>query len=125
MTARDHAQTLELAGEVWPEAETFGEREPGGRRAKARASWPGVIRALRSWARDERPDVALSHNSYAQIVAARSLGIPAVTAMDFEHQPSTTSLSGSHRWCWCPRPSRPTSPGDRAQVPPSSSATPG
>ena len=34
------------------------------------------------------PDVALSHNSYAQIAAARSLGIPAVTAMDFEHQPA-------------------------------------
>jgi hypothetical protein len=35
-----------------------------------------------------RPDVALSHNSYGQIVAARALRIPAVTAMDFEHQPA-------------------------------------
>jgi predicted glycosyltransferase len=32
--------------------------------------------------------VALSHNSYAQVVAARHLGIPTVTAMDFEHQPA-------------------------------------
>ena len=30
----------------------------------------------------------MSHNSYAHIVAARSLGIRAVTAMDFEHQPA-------------------------------------
>ena len=44
--------------------------------------------ALRRWARTTCPDVAVSHNSYAQIVAARSLGIRAVTAMDFEHQPA-------------------------------------
>ena len=30
----------------------------------------------------------MSHNSYAQIVAARTLGVPIVTAMDFEHQPA-------------------------------------
>ena len=35
-----------------------------------------------------RPDVALSHNSYSQIVAAFRLGIPAITAMDYEHQPA-------------------------------------
>src|SRR5207247_3749961 len=46
------------------------------------------IRALASWARRERPDIALSHNSYGQIVAARLLGIRAVTAMDYEHQPA-------------------------------------
>ncbi len=43
---------------------------------------------LRRWAVRIGPDVALSHNSYAQIAAARTLGIPAVTAMDFEHQPA-------------------------------------
>lgn len=43
---------------------------------------------LRRWAARVCPDVALSHNSYAQIAAARSLRIPAVTAMDFEHQPA-------------------------------------
>ncbi len=46
------------------------------------------MRELRRWARGARPDVALSHNSYAQIVAARSAGVRAVTAMDFEFQPS-------------------------------------
>jgi hypothetical protein len=43
---------------------------------------------LRSFAQRTRPDLALSHNSYAQLAAARSLDIPSVTAMDFEHQPS-------------------------------------
>jgi predicted glycosyltransferase len=43
---------------------------------------------LRAFAQRASPDVALSHNSYAQLAAARSLRIPAVTAMDFEHQPA-------------------------------------
>jgi len=33
-------------------------------------------------------DLALSHNSYAQSLAARALGIPFVTSMDYEHQPA-------------------------------------
>ncbi len=30
----------------------------------------------------------ISHNSYAQALAARMLGIPFVTSMDYEHQPA-------------------------------------
>ena len=34
------------------------------------------VAELRSWAaRQARPDVALSHNSYGQIIAARWLGV--------------------------------------------------
>ena len=58
------------------------------RRAAKVATLGERIRDLRRWAARVGPDVALSHNSYAQIVAARSLRIPAVTAMDFEHQPA-------------------------------------
>ncbi len=87
VTVRDHAQTLELARERWPAAELIGGASPGGRTAKARAIVERLA-ALRRWARQRRPDVALSHNSYAQILAARSLRIPAVTAMDYEHQPA-------------------------------------
>src|SRR6266542_302295 len=36
----------------------------------------------------ERAEVAFSHGSYAQISAARLLGVPAVTMMDYEHQPA-------------------------------------
>lgn len=87
VTARDHAQTVALARERWPEVDVLGVESPHGRGAKARAS-AARVRMLRRWARAHRPDVALSHNSYDQILAARSLGIPVVTAMDFEHQPA-------------------------------------
>jgi predicted glycosyltransferase len=86
-TVRDHAQTAELARERWPDAEVIGGPSPAGRASKARAIVARSL-ALARWARAERPDVALSHNSYAQIVAASLTGVPAVTAMDFEHQPA-------------------------------------
>jgi hypothetical protein len=87
VTVRDHAQTAELARERWPDAVVVGGPSPAGRVAKARAL-AARARGLARWARAERPDVALSHNSYAQIVGARLVGVPAVTAMDFEHQPA-------------------------------------
>jgi uncharacterized protein len=86
-TARDNAQTVELAQQRWPKVEVIGGQSPHGRARKV-ASIGRRVAALRNWASAYRPDVALSHNSYAQIVAARSLGLPAVTAMDFEHQPA-------------------------------------
>src|SRR5205823_5258573 len=48
----------------------------------------GRAAALRKWARARGFDLALSHNSYAQIAAAAALGIKAVTLMDYEHQPA-------------------------------------
>jgi uncharacterized protein len=87
LTARDNAQTVELARERWPEVEVIGGDSPKGKAAKIAA----IVRRvadLRRWAAARRPEVALSHNSYAQIMAARSLRIPVVTAMDFEHQPA-------------------------------------
>jgi hypothetical protein len=87
VTARDNAQTAELARERWPTAEVIGGVSPRRRLAKV-ATLSERIAGLRRWAAAAKPDVALSHNSYAQIVAARTLGIPAVTAMDFEHQPA-------------------------------------
>jgi predicted glycosyltransferase len=87
VTARDNAQTVELARERWPAVEVIGGGSPRRRWAKV-ATLSERISGLRRWAAGVKPDVALSHNSYAQIVAARSLGVPAVTAMDFEHQPA-------------------------------------
>lgn len=87
VTVRDNAQTVELALKRWPRAEVIGGQSPRHRLAKA-ATIVDRIRVLRRWAQGSRPDVALSHNSYAQIVAARRLGIHAVTAMDFEYQPA-------------------------------------
>ena len=87
VTARDNAQTLELAQERWPSVTAIGGPSPKGRAAKTRTLARRVI-DLRRWARAARPNVALSHNSYAQIVAAYGLRVPVVTAMDFEHQPA-------------------------------------
>lgn len=87
LTARDHAQTVPLARGVWPDVAVIGGASPPGRVRKAAAI---VSRAhgLRRFARATLPDVALSHGSYAQIVAARSARVPAVTMMDYEFQPA-------------------------------------
>jgi uncharacterized protein len=87
VTARDNAQTVELASQRWPDVTVIGGLSPKGRKAKARAMARRVL-DLRRWAKSQRPDLALSHNSYGQLVAARTLNIPSVTAMDFEHQPA-------------------------------------
>jgi predicted glycosyltransferase len=87
VTARDNAQTVELGRKRWPELTVIGGTSPKGRVAKAR-QMADRVSALARWAADAEPDVALSHNSYGQILAARRLAIPAVTAMDFEHQPA-------------------------------------
>jgi predicted glycosyltransferase len=87
LTTRDHAQTAELARERWSDVRLIGGPSPSGRVRKA-ASIAARVRDLARFARATRPDVAVSHNSYAQIAAARLASVPAVTAMDFEHQPA-------------------------------------
>jgi predicted glycosyltransferase len=87
VTVRDHGQTLALARRWCDDLVVVGDQSPSGRAAKGR-SIAGRAAALRRLAARERPDVALSHNSYAQLVAARWAGIPAVTMMDYEHQPA-------------------------------------
>lgn len=87
LTARDHAQTRALAEDAWPDVRVIGGRSPSGRLAKGRSIASRAL-ALRHFARERRPDVALSHGSYAQVLAARAARIPAVTMMDYEHQPA-------------------------------------
>ena len=86
-TVRDHAQTRELALQNWPDAEVIGRESRAGAIAKG-AGLAGRVGALARWARRRGIDVALSHNSYAQICAARLAGARVVTAMDYEHQPA-------------------------------------
>ncbi len=87
VTARDFAQTVELAERAGLSPVMIGAH--GGRRLGGKArelggrAW-GLVR----WARGKRFDLAVSHNSYAQIIAARALRIPAATLMDYEHQPA-------------------------------------
>jgi uncharacterized protein len=86
-TAREFAETIPLARDAGFEAHVVGVH--GGRAVSAKAgtlmsrAW-----ALAGWARTRRFDLALSHNSYSQIIAARALGIKAVTMMDYEYQPA-------------------------------------
>jgi predicted glycosyltransferase len=87
VTARDNAQTVELTLERWPNATIIGGESPKSRAHKARVMVER-IRTLGRWAQGFRAEVALSHNSYGQIVAARTLGLPVVTAMDYEGQPA-------------------------------------
>lgn len=86
ITARDNAQTRDLTIRRWPDATVIGGSSPPGRAGKAAAIGTRVA-GLRRWAAVARPELALSHNSYAQILAARSRGVRTVTAMDYEHQP--------------------------------------
>jgi predicted glycosyltransferase len=87
MTARDFAQTVELAREAGLEPVVIGGF--GGRALAGKAgNLIGRAARLARWARGRGFDLALSHNSYAQVGAARALSIPAVTLMDYEHQPA-------------------------------------
>jgi predicted glycosyltransferase len=97
LTARPHAGTVELASLRWSDVTVVGEPSPPGPLAKG-SSIVRRARALARFVRSARPAVALSHGSYAQIVAARTARIPVVTMMDYEHQPANhLSFRLAHR----------------------------
>jgi predicted glycosyltransferase len=87
LTARDHAQTVELARARWPDVEVIGHSSPAGITAKGRHI---ISRAagLRQFAARRGAQVAFSHGSYAQLIGAATLGIGSATMMDYEHQPA-------------------------------------
>ena len=87
ITARDFAQTVELATKAGMTPHVIGGHGGGTITGKA-GNLVGRAAALRKWARDRGFDRAVSHNSYAQIAAAAALGIKTVTLMDYEHQPA-------------------------------------
>lgn len=87
ITARDFAQTVALAMKAGMTPHVIGGHGGGTISGKA-GNLVGRAAALRKWARDRGFDLAVSHNSYAQIAAAAALGIKAVTLMDYEHQPA-------------------------------------
>ena len=86
-TARDFAETVALAEQSQLRAVTIGGYG-GGRVAGKASNLASRAWELARWARGRRFDLAVSHNSYAQILAARSLRLPTVTLMDYEHQPA-------------------------------------
>lgn len=86
-SAREFAETVPLARAAGFDAEVVGVH--GGRAVAAKTgNLIGRAVALARWARARRFDLAVSHNSYAQILAARALGLKSVTLMDYEYQPA-------------------------------------
>ena len=87
VTARAFAETVELA-----EAAGFAPQVIGGHGGGKLSGKAGNLvqraLALARWARGRDLDLALSHNSYSQILAARALSLKSVTLMDYEHQPA-------------------------------------
>ena len=86
-TAREFAETIPLAQAAGFTPEIVGAH--AGRDVKKKVgrlmsrAW-----ALAGWARKRKFDLAISHNSYSQILAARVLGLKTITLMDYEHQPA-------------------------------------
>lgn len=87
ITARDYAQTVELAKAAGLIPVVIGGHG-GGKLARKAGNLVGRAASLAKWARGRGFDLAVSHNSYAQIAAASGLAIRAVTLMDYEHQPA-------------------------------------
>src|SRR5258706_1513869 len=87
ITARDFAQTVELAMIAGLTPHVIGGHGGASITGKA-GNLIGRASGLRKWGRDRGFDLAVSHNSYAHIAAAAALGIKSVTLMDYEHQPA-------------------------------------
>ena len=84
VTARDYAQTLELLELNGIAHRVVGPAHGGaGAFGKARAM-AGRLPALRRFAKGRRFDLALAHGSHEAMLVARSLGIAAATAHDYE-----------------------------------------
>jgi len=87
LTARAFAETVELAETAGLVAKVIGSHG-GGELSDKAGSLVQRTGALIRWARGRGFDLAVSHNSYSQILAARALRLKTVTLMDYEYQPA-------------------------------------
>jgi len=87
ITARDFAETVQLANTTGLSPQVIGGHG-GGAVARKAGNLVNRAWALAAWARKRRFDLAVSHNSYSQILAARLLRLKSVTLMDYEYQPA-------------------------------------
>jgi predicted glycosyltransferase len=87
VTTRDFAETVALSRAAGIKNDVVGGH--GGKAITGKAgNLINRARALRKWARGRQLDLAVSHNSYSQILAARALRLKSITLMDYEHQPA-------------------------------------
>ncbi|MDQ3952280.1 MAG: DUF354 domain-containing protein [Actinomycetota bacterium] len=97
VTAWDRGQARALAEETWPGAILVGSGYERGVFEKGLSIWRRA-RALARRVRHERPDLALGHGSYAQVMSARMIRCRATTMLDYEHQPANhLSMRLAHR----------------------------
>ena len=84
LTARDFAQTLELASVIGVPLACIGHGESFSYAGKAFA---GIWRALQliRFMRGKNADLALSHGSRAQVLAAAWLGMPSYACFDYDY----------------------------------------
>lgn len=87
VTARAFAETVVLAEAAGLAPQVIGGHGGGNLSGKASNLLQRAM-ALARWARGRNLDLAVSHNSYSQILAARALSLRTVTLMDYEHQPA-------------------------------------
>ena len=87
VTHRDFAQTSRLCDIFGINSIIVGNHGGQGLTKKIRNI---IYRAhqLRNYAHGKNIDLAISHNSYAHCLAAKSLGLPYITMMDYEYQPA-------------------------------------
>lgn len=87
VTACDFAQTLSLADRFGLKYEAIGCHGGKALHKKGLNLLDRSI-ALMRWAYGLDVDLAISHNSYSQSLAAFLMGVPSVTMMDYEYQPA-------------------------------------
>lgn len=87
VTARDFAQTVELAQKAGLNPTVIGEHGGGSLTGKGR-KLVSRVNGLRHWTRGKNFDLTISHNAHEHLVAAWLLGIRSVTLMDYEHHPA-------------------------------------
>lgn len=86
-TARDYAQTVELAHKAKLPIEVFGTH--GGKNILQKGlKFGGRIFDLVRWARGKKIDLVVSHNSHEPLAAAKFLRLKSVNLMDYEHHPA-------------------------------------
>ncbi|MEQ1762781.1 MAG: DUF354 domain-containing protein [Pyrinomonadaceae bacterium] len=87
LTARDHAQTIELLNLAGMDGEfiVIGKHYGKGVANKVRGLLMRSLQLAKHMRRQGRPQVAVSHGSRSMVLAAWLLRIPVITMYDYEH----------------------------------------
>ena len=86
-TARDYAQTVEMARDAGLYPSVFGSH--GGRNLLSKGLKFGArFWDLAKWARRKKIDLVVSHNSLEPLAVARMFRIKSINLMDYEHHPN-------------------------------------